>query len=235
LGTLIDNARLTEKVQTLLSGSVGLEATERERNRIAQDMHDGLAQTLAASRMKADAAAVLLNAGEIKSAVREIGDISRISGDLLQDVRETTARLRSGAPSGIASIGLVARRLSDFESETGCDVVREWQVEPSELILPSGGEDQIAWIFQECLRNIRKHVPANQVVVRIRYRDEIFLITVTDDGVGFVPGKSRTIPGEFGPATMRERTAELNGRIRIKSSAGRGTSVSLPVSNVLKR
>ncbi len=231
-GTMIDNARLVDQVQALAMSTAELEAAERERDRIARDMHDGLAQVLAGSRIKAEAASTHLRNGEVAAASREIEDISTASAQLYEEVRATIARLRGGPLSADATLEQLVRHLNRFEEAVGFRTVRNWQVVPEEVVLSAAHAEQVTRIVQESLTNIRKHASATRTGVTIRLKADVLSITVKDNGVGFDAPTVRRSRGGFGLTMMRERAAEINGRIRITTRPGHGTTVSLSVPQV---
>ncbi|MPZ61191.1 MAG: sensor histidine kinase, partial [Propionibacteriales bacterium] len=86
-------------------------------------------------------------------------------------------------------------------------------------------------IAQEALANVRKHASASSVTVTISYMDDVAMIDVQDDGVGFHPEGvvPRGLAGGLGLRAMRERVEELGGELMVESAAGEGTTVTAQI------
>lgn len=216
----IENARLYRRVREL--GMV------EERNRIARELHDGLAQVLGYVSAKSEAAVALLDAGRTDQArdqVRELGEAAR---SVYVDVRDEILGLGLPLEPGdgiVAAIREYARRYGEA-SKIPVDVVASADAERTRLA--PAAEAQGARLVQEALTNVRKHAAARRVVVDVRREDGTLAIEVRDDGLGFDPA---TPPGSdwprYGLATMRERAASVAGQVDIVSRPGAGTRVRL--------
>ncbi|MQY04872.1 sensor histidine kinase [Actinomadura macrotermitis] len=191
------------------------EGAAAERDRLAREIHDTLAQGFAAIVALAEAA----RADPAASGPR-LRSIERTARDNLAEARTL---VEGAAPAG--SIAATLRRTLDrFAEDTGLAVSAD---------LPDVECDRPARIAllrctQESLANIRKHAGATTVgVVLARYPHGVEL-EITDDGRGFAPGRA----GGFGLAGMRRRLAELGGELTVTSSVGDGTRVlaALPLN-----
>jgi len=198
-----------------------------ERLRIADEMHDGLAQVLAYVNTKAQAVKELLRAGRTEDAIRHLDQLASAAREVYGDTRESILGLRNAAVPG-RSLG---DALHDYVSSWGdrhgipCRIRIDRDMRLSEI-----AELQLQLIVQESLANVLKHAKAKHVEVSLHQADGKILATVQDDGVGFNP----ELPGRaefprFGLATMRERAESIGGHVRLDSSPGKGTRITVEV------
>jgi nitrate/nitrite-specific signal transduction histidine kinase len=216
----IDNARLHRQVQAM--------AIAEERERIAREMHDSLAQLLGYVNTKAQAADQFLQNGDTERAGQHLQQLSQAAREAYADVREGILGLRTAAELDRG----VLEAIQDF--------IERWQDQSSvavDLAITADGrasnalsaiaELQLLRIVQEALSNVRKHSGASHVSVEIREQHDGILVRISDDGSGFDPEtfERRSIP-RFGLAIMRERAAAVGGWLQIESEHGMGTVVT---------
>jgi PAS domain S-box-containing protein len=199
-------------------------AEERERRRLAVELHDYLAQTLTLSRMRLTKASNLADSSVLKELIRE----ARLSVD--ESLTYTRTLMAELSPRLLYDVGLAAalRWLGERMGRHGLRVTVSG--EPDRLVLP---EDQAILVFQcvrEVLWNVVKH--ANATTVTLTYsagRGELILV-VTDDGKGFDPKvvvRGGATGTQFGLFSVRERFELEEGRLEIESSPGRGSRVTM--------
>ncbi|HET9226358.1 MAG TPA: sensor histidine kinase, partial [Thermoanaerobaculia bacterium] len=215
----IDNAYLHQRLNTL--------AVAEERLRIAHEMHDGLAQVLAYVNTKAQAVKELLRNNRPEEATKHLDQLAAAAREVYGDVRESIIGLRNAAVPG-RSVGDAVH-----------DYVRSWEAQHDitcrvridrDLRLSDNAELQLQRIVQESLANIRKHAQAKNVDVILHQADGLIVATVQDDGVGFNPELlGRAEFPRFGLATMRERAESIGGTVRLDSSPGQGTRVTIEI------
>jgi signal transduction histidine kinase len=205
-----------------------------ERQRITSDMHDGLAQVLAYVNTKAQAVKELLRAGRTEDAIRHLDQLASAAREVYGDTRESILGLRNAEVPGRSLGDALHDYVSSWEDRHGipCRIWIDRDIRLSER-LSEIAELQIQLIVQESLANVLKHARAKHVEVSLHQADGNILVTVQDDGVGFnpeLPGRAE-LP-RFGLATMRERTESIGGHLRLDSSPGKGTriTVEVPVS-----
>jgi PAS domain S-box-containing protein len=198
-----------------------------EREWIAREMHDSVAQVLGYVNMKAEAARELLGRGQADRAAAQIEQLAEAARSAYTDVREDILALRT-------STGL-RRPLAD----TLRDYLEHWQDlsgVPVELLpsdtftfqLSPTAELQLVRIIQEALTNVRKHAHAERATVRFSDTAGGVEVVVEDDGGGFDPKALQRGPfPRFGLATMRERAEACGGALEIDSAPGRGTWVKV--------
>ncbi len=224
----IDNARLHRQVREL--------AITEERERIAREMHDSLAQVLGYVNTKAQAILELLRTERIDSAETQVRQLSEAARSAYADVREGILGLRTSLGPERTLVEALREYLSRWEEQS--EVATDLEVVPADSTLSSLGavaELQLLRIIQEALANIRKHADATHVRIRLAELNQEVEAIVEDNGQGFDPARlgSASFP-RFGLSTMRERTEAVGGNIQIVSSPGHGTKVviRLPAEGV---
>lgn len=221
----IENGRLHQQVRAL--------AITEERERIAREMHDSIAQVLGYVNTKGQAAQELLRAGQSERAEQQIAQLSRAARDAYADVRENILGLRVSHDEPTSFVDTLSSYLAAWQDQSG--ISAEFKVEnprSMRLGLSPLGELQLLRIIQEALSNVRKHSRATHVSVLLCRDEDLIQARIEDNGEGFDPrelGQS-TLP-RFGLSTMRERAESVGGTLNIESRSGHGTgvSVSIPV------
>jgi two-component system sensor histidine kinase UhpB len=198
-----------------------LRAEEEERKRIARELHDETAQTLAALLIRLRLARGAENA-EARDAM--LDDVRREIAEALEGVRRFARGLR---PPALDELGLVpaiesyARMLEEASS-----IPVSIEAEPVAKLLSPEAELVLYRVVQEALSNAVRHAAAKHITVRIRRSRGNVVAIVEDDGRGFPVEEVLAGPaaglGLFG---MKERTAYMGGRLEIHSEVGKGTRV----------
>jgi signal transduction histidine kinase len=215
----IDNAHLHRRLNQL--------ALAEERLRIAHEMHDGLAQVLAAVNAKAQAVREHLRAGHGEEASRQLEQLAAAAREVYSDVRESITGLRSAAKPDWRLTTALEEYAVSWQDQSG--IVCELRLD-REVQLPSATEFQLLRIVQEALTNVRKHAAARRVLVRLQRLDGRVRLAVADDGIGFDPaGLGRSELPRFGLATMRERAESIGARVRIGAAAAGGTELVVEI------
>ncbi|MFB4296114.1 sensor histidine kinase [Actinomadura sp. NTSP31] len=206
-----------EEAERRLAEAQRRQGAADERERLAREIHDTLAQGLASIVVLAEAAREGLGTDPAASA-RQLVSIERTARENLAEARV----LVGAAPGGGVASGSVAatlrRTLDRFAEDTGLIVAAD---------LPDVDCDQPTRVAllrctQESLANVRKHAAATTVGVVLAAHPHGVELEITDDGRGFVPGAAS---GGFGLDGMRRRLAELGGRLTVTSAPGEGTRV----------
>lgn len=218
----IENARLHARVEAL--------AAVAERERIARELHDSLAQVLGYVRLRATSARDALRRGDLAAAEATLEQIAAATDEAYADVREAILGLRSGVGAERGLTAALEEYLERYRLQTGISAVLEAGPGVAEARLAPGAEAQLLRIIQEALANVRKHAAARRAVVRL----EVVLLSggprlrasVSDDGCGFDPA-GLVGAARFGLATMRERAESVGGSCTIESAPGRGTRVTV--------
>jgi signal transduction histidine kinase len=204
-------------------------AVRGERERIARELHDGLAQVLGYVNTKSQAVDELLATGRIDDARSRLGELAGAARSLYVDVREAILGLRGPVtePGGLTA---ALRAYGGRFAEASKLVVVVEATDPSASIhLDSVVEDEAFRVVREALTNVRKHAAARRVTIRLDVSDDTLVVEVEDDGRGFEPSAERSDDGRprLGLSTMAERVASVGGRIDWRSGPAGGTIVRL--------
>jgi len=213
----LENARLYGEVQEA--------AILEERERLAREMHDGLAQTLGYLRLRLKIVDKHLSHGEMGEAERILAEMTKTTEEAYVDAREAIADLRSAVFEGADFVNSLEDYLLEFglqnRLETGLAVEGEEGIKP-----PAVQAVQLIRIAQEALSNVRKHSQATIVSVRLRREGLLLTMVIEDNGRGFDVGKVRERRGRnLGLNIMSERAETVNGTLEIRSQPGEGTRV----------
>ena len=219
----IENARLLRQVQAL--------AITEERERIAREMHDSLAQVLGYVNTKAQAAQTLLARDQPDRAAAQLGELAETARAAYADVREGILGLRTSLGAERDLQAALRAYLEQWQGQSG--VAATLVVEPAALFaarLSPLAEVQLLRIIQEALANVRKHAGATEVRVCLRAREEAIEATIADNGAGFAPAAlaPAAFP-RFGLATMRERAEAVGGSFAITAAPGAGTCITVRI------
>ncbi len=218
LSIAVERARLFER-------SARLGAVE-ERNRLAREIHDTLAQNLTATGLQIESAEALLETQADPEKVRAaLGRALSLTHSNLDEARRSVLDLRA-APLENRSLPEALKALLDrWEAETG--ISTRFRSVNGSRPLPPGVEAALYRVGQEALNNVSRHAAARGATVRLVTTPEAVALTVEDDGGGFDP--SRVPEDRHGIVGMRERMEMLGGALEVDSGPGRGTRVEATV------
>ncbi|MBZ9714290.1 GAF domain-containing sensor histidine kinase [Deinococcus multiflagellatus] len=198
-------------------------AISDERARIAREIHDGVAQSLAFAALKLDIVARQLHADPAK-AEAEVRAATQLLREQIREVRRSIFALR---PIDLERYGLletVRRYVLDFGEQNN---IRAQLNISGDVQLSPGDEAVVFRILQESLNNVAKHARAQEVKVTLHGGERVTL-RVQDDGAGFDPATITgrvSSAGGLGLLQMRERVEARGGTYRVLSSPGHGTLV----------
>jgi signal transduction histidine kinase len=195
-----------------------------ERERIAREMHDSLAQVLGVTHLRLRA---LDGRDEVRAAHEiavELAQLADICEEGYHDVREAILGLRQSGKAERGLLDSMGAYLAKYSDQCGIETTLVSELE-HELALSPRCEVQMIRVIQEALTNVRKHSGARSAVVRITESDSMTTFVVEDDGEGFDPAGPLFKRDRFGLFTMRERMGLLNGSLTIDSAPGQGTRV----------
>jgi two-component system nitrate/nitrite sensor histidine kinase NarX len=200
-----------------------------ERTRIAHELHDSLAQSLASLRYQVRVLDETMHQGDESTTWQQLERIENSLDEANSELRGLIGNFRAPAyKRGL--LDAVEQMARQFRTETGIKTYlqKEW----SARSLPVDMETQILRIIQEALWNIRKHSHAKTVRILLRNgQDGKYHILIEDDGVGIGKQADAATPGEhIGLSIMRERAARLGGILRVESEPGEGTRVALEIT-----
>ncbi|MDT9725927.1 histidine kinase [Xylanibacillus composti] len=208
-------------------------AQEEERKRIAREIHDGLAQSLANLILRSEIAERLMDKGEYDVVREEVADLKAQVRLGLEEVRKMIFNLRPMALDDLGLVPTLRKFAQDFEEKH--HIRTSFEVVGKEARLPSPMEVAIYRFVQEAFSNILKHSGATYVFVELAYEPSWVKILVHDNGKGFnVDLVQAKVPeGSFGLVGMKERVELLEGVFDIQSDSNAGTKLmmSVPVND----
>ena len=226
IGLAIQRARLsTEHTQ-----AAARLATIEERNRLAREIHDTLAQGLAAITLQletADAVAIS-RPKRAQEAIRRALGLARRN---LEEARRSVMDLRAVPLQDKTLPEALAALAQNGRDESGVDVDYTYSPAPNFPVLPTRLEAGIYRIAQEALANAYKYAEAQHISLSLTIEDNALTLVVQDDGRGFDPDDVGQVvqEGHFGLAGMSERVKLLGGMLCISSEPGEGTCVVVNV------
>jgi two-component system sensor histidine kinase DegS len=209
---------------------------ERERRRIAQDMHDGINQLLIGGLLELKSARERLSTGDLVTADVSLQRVKDVLDRMERDIKEIIYDL---CPPTLEALGLApalrryAERFQQY-SRISCEV--RTGGEPYRL--PPEMEIGIYRITQEALQNVSAHARAKRAVVAITFSPEDVSLIITDDGQGFdLDLVQRNHIGHLGLMGMQERAESLGGQLVIYTAPEQGTRIELfvPVHAIQRR
>ena len=209
----------------LLGGKIIL-AQEEERKRVAREIHDGPAQSMANVVLQAEFCEKLVinNRDQIVDELRELKKVVKNS---LQEIRRIIFNLRPMTLDDLGLVPTIKRYISELKDREGFEVRFEFRGE--EKRLTNTYEVALFRLIQESLNNARKYSQAQNVVVTIAITDSAISVKISDDGRGFNLQKILSeVTGKvsFGILSMKERIELLNGKITIDTAIGAGTCIT---------
>lgn len=217
LGVGIENLRLVSRAKEM--------AVSEERNLLAQELHDSIAQSLAFLNLQVQMLGGAMKREDRGAAAQAAGEIATGVRECYADVRELLLHFRTR--SSHEDIGAALRlTLKKFEQQTG--IRTTFQESGQAMPVPADEQVQILHIIGEALSNVRKHAGASEVGVTL-VRGPVYTFEVSDDGRGFEAGNSAVSELHVGLTIMQERARRAGAAVRVTSEPGHGTRVTLSV------
>jgi two-component system nitrate/nitrite sensor histidine kinase NarX len=197
-----------------------------ERTRLANELHDSLAQSLASLRFQVRVLDETLHSGKESALWQELEIIENSIDEAYTELRELIAHFRAPMDKR-GLIPAIEQAVERFRRNS--DIRAFLQLEWDNTKLPAEIEIQVLRIVQEALANIRKHSEANAVRVLMRAsKDKRCMVMVEDDGIGIQNKVMEGGPGEhLGLNILQERAARIGGDLKIESEPGEGTRIIL--------
>lgn len=202
-----------------------IKAQEEAWQRVAREIHDGPAQSLANIVLRAEICERLMMAGRPEIG-QELAQLKLLVKESLREVRKIIFDLRPMTLDDLGLLPTLHRYLANLREQNGTPV--KLVAQGQERRLSSTLEAGIFRVIQEAVNNARKHAQASQIQVQVVFGETELIVTVSDDGVGF--DKEKVKKGwlnrqSFGLMSMRERVELLDGEFDVVSRVGKGTVV----------
>lgn len=225
VGRLLEDTEYKYKV-----GLKILHAQEEERKRVAREIHDGPAQSMANAILRAEIAEKVLLQEGVERAKAELKELKGSIRDSLADVRRIIFDLRPMALDDLGLVPTVEKYIDGLTKKTTTKI--QFMVRGLIARLPSALEVVLFRLIQESLTNIIKHAKASTAKVMLEFRQDFVHLLVEDDGIGF-EFKDRSQLG-YGLMGMKERVKLLRGEIKIATQPGRGTTICVHIPIEIK-
>jgi signal transduction histidine kinase len=196
-----------------------------ERERLAREMHDSLAQVLGYIHLQLEGLRPKVGRADPAVVAASIAELTDVAQDAYRDVRESILGLRESSRAGRSLFENLRAYLERYEHQAGIETRFETDFEEPPQLSPQA-EIHVIRVIQEALTNVRKHARAHRALVRAAVEDGMAVFSVDDDGRGFdvaIAGVGRE--GGFGLEAMRERMELIGGTLIVDSAPGRGTRI----------
>lgn len=200
------------------------DAVLAERNRMAREIHDTLAQSFVGVSVQLELAAQLLAQSHVTAAHEQIDRTRAYVREGLAEARRSIWDLRA-----ITAQDTLPTRLTRLADQTGTPQLQiNLTIGGTYRPLTPAVETEVLRIAQEALANITRHAHATRAAIDLRYHSKRLTLTINDNGRGF-DATNNTLPanGHFGLQGMRERAAQIGADLSVNSTPGQGTSVTL--------
>ena len=217
-----------EKARQL--AEVEFSAMLAERNRLAREIHDTLAQNLNAVSMQLELARNSARTGVVDAMMPHLGTAHQIVRTCLAEARESIWNMRSHVLERhdlIGALRTVAEQLS-----AGRDCRIQARAEGRARRLAPMIENNLLRIGQEAVANALKHARAGRIEIAIHFEAAAVRLVIEDDGAGFEPAGAPPDGDHFGLRGMRERVAQMSGRLTVGRGGRGGTRVEVVVDSV---
>ena len=235
-GMIAELAGANQRLEEVIAENAGLQAqllaqareagAGDERQRMAREIHDTLAQGLTGIITQLEAAK---QTGHDAEHERRIDNATRLARDSLAEARRSVQALRPQALENSKLPEALASEVARWSATSG--VAGEVETTGDARPLHPEVEVTLLRVAQEALANVAKHARASRAGVTLSYMEDVVTVDVRDDGTGFTApqptanGRSAT-DGGFGLIAMRQRVTRLAGQLEIESEPGAGTAVS---------
>jgi signal transduction histidine kinase len=224
LGALADMAAIAVRTERLH------EAEEQwtihaERDRIARELHDSLAQVLGVIHLQLRALESRAVDEASHTMAGELSQLAETADEAYQDVREAILGLRETIREDGGLEGSLREYLRKYSRQTGIATGLTCDGDTRRSLSPRA-EVQLLRVVQEALTNTRKHSHANRATVTIECQGPVTTLIIEDDGVGFDPALvAGSMEGGFGLASMRERVEGIGGTLTVHTAPNEGTRI----------
>jgi len=220
LGSMIYQVQLTERLQNM--------AVITERTRLANELHDDVAQLVRSMRFGLEEAQITLENNQLDLTAQVLQNLENLVEHASAYLREEMLSLREKVNPNQGIIPIIEGMLLRFEKNWGIrtEFVKNCCLSASDkTMLSSKTEIQLIRIIQEALNNIRRHANAHHVILKISEGVNHLVFTISDDGIGF---RIDNIPHEsLGLRILHERAASIGAIVQIESIQNMGTTIKI--------
>ncbi|MCL4298509.1 MAG: GAF domain-containing protein [Anaerolineae bacterium] len=210
-----------------LQHRLALLAEVRERNRLAQELHDTVAQALGYLNLKISLTHTLLAEGQVEAAQANLRELKNVVGETYTDVREEIFSLKSNVLADTGFMEMLERYIDKYRRFYNLEIQLVQGADPALFEFSPEVTPQVIRTIQEALINIRKHAYVDTAIIRLGQERGHVRISIEDEGRGFDLAKIHEKPTSFGLQIMRERVESVGGTLEIDSALDQGTRVTL--------
>ena len=202
-----------------------------ERNRIAREIHDTLAQGYVGISVQLEVLSQLLRHNKVDAAAHHLDKTRGFVREGLADARQSIWSLRSQDATE-TTLPIQMQRIVEHAGGHGLEA--KFTMYGAYHPMPPGTEREILRVAQEAIHNVKKHAEATSMMVQLEYGPNEIALEIRDNGRGMTAqplspnGKSpNSPPGHYGLTGMRERATVIGGTLEVTSEPGAGTTVRL--------
>ena len=240
IGVAVENARLYRQQQEVAEQLRSMQenlryylhqatkAQEEERKRISRELHDDTIQDLVVLSRQLDA---LASNKELSEGSRHnLEGLWQKTNDIIKEVRRLSQDLRPAALDRLGLLPALERLASDVADYSGIEV--KVKVNGEERRLNEEAELILFRITQEAMRNVWRHAKATMAEISVNFEKDRVRVVVSDNGEGFeIPDRLGALArdGKLGLAGMQERAQLVGGELAVKSTPGKGSTVTVEV------
>ncbi|HJV30607.1 MAG TPA: sensor histidine kinase, partial [Bacillales bacterium] len=209
------------------------QATINERRRISGEIHDGLAQSIGFINIQLHRLKKMIKNQELEKAMQEIEAAKEAVQDSYVELREAIDQLRDISGYNETLSEWVWKYTQDFQRTYGIHVNADLSL-IDKIQLSDEQRVQITRVIQEIFNNIRKHSHAKNVELNCKVQENILMLSIEDDGIGFDPEKDykRKYHGN-GLVILKDRIQSIEGNLHIQSSYNEGTKIEIQIPSVV--
>lgn len=202
---------------------------ENEKNRIARDIHDGPAQTIASLVIRSDIIRKLIEKDSPNTTIyKEIEQLKFQLRSVIKEIRKIMYDLRPTSLDELGFSSSIQGLISKTEED--CNIKFSVSIDEDSEIKNSNLKIICFRIIQESLNNIIKHSKAEKAYVYVKISSDYIDMIVQDNGVGFDTKKINSV-NSFGLSSLKERVALVNGNVNIDSKFSKGTAINVKIPN----
>ena len=212
--------------QKIISSKI-IENQEKEQNRIAKDVHDGIGQMLTGLKYNLES----ININDIERTAIKIQHLKELTTNIIKGVRTATFNLTPPELSDHGIVPAIVKLAKELGKLTGKEILFFNKTDFNNR-LDSLTEINIYRITQEAINNAIKYADSSHIVVSLSHSKSLLSLVIDDDGKGFVPSEVKKVnngDGGMGMTFMKERIKYIDGRLFLNSELGKGTRVTLNI------
>jgi len=212
--------------QKIISSKI-IENQEKEQNRIAKDVHDGIGQMLTGLKYNLES----INSSDVEKTTIKIEHLKELTSNIIKGVRTATFNLTPPELSDHGVVPAISKLTKELSRLTGKEILLYNKTDFNKR-LDSLVEINIYRIVQEAINNAIKYANSSHILVSISHSKNILSLVIDDDGAGFESSKVKKVrnaDGGMGMTFMRERINYIGGRLFLNSELGKGTRVTLNI------